>query len=409
MSAVHPEEGTASTVLGALALGDRRAQSSVKSRDDASQHEQEAIGAPSNAAEPKPTAAAIAGEETNQEQAQNGQAAAAAAEESGEESDGVGGEGMEDAEGSQTEEVVAATTPSEDSQPGGEKRTRHTVSEEGAVGEGAAKRSKHEVAQTGNGGVGEHAATSEQVEAVSMISTAVSVKVEPRSSQGVKSSTPPQLNNGAGQLPVVAPLESVLSLLDQVVEGDGISQEPEEGAEAGSASLAKTRSGEELEAFLPGDGGTLVPALGHVLQHVLDDSGRSVDLYRIVGRKGNREKACERFSAVVANERVRRLLAFATRKPGVDISFYWWDEPNALRGVVGHSGRLFVNLFSSKSIDEWAKTDLPTTVAHEIAHVRSSTPCNIHSHAWSVEFRKWVRSEDFYFGTERASSSQFSL
>lgn len=393
MSAFLPEEATTPAVVASPALGDRRAQGSAERRADASQQEQEARGDSSSIVVPKPTA--VPGEEANQEPTENGKSeAATTAEESSEESDGVGGGGMdEDEEGEEDASGGTVTTPAQNSQPDGGKRT---TSEEDAVEEGAAKRQRLEASETQEGGGGEDPATSARAEAVAMVSAAVSVKIEPRSSDGRTSPATQQITEGAGQDSVVAMGELIQSVPDQMVEGHGVSQEgPEDGVEGALAASTKARSGEELEGFLAEGGGVLVPALGHVLQHPLDDGGGTVDLYRIVGRKLNREKACERFSAVIANERVRRLLGFAVKKQGVDISFFCSDESGALRGFVGQAGRVFVNLSSAESVDEWAKSDLPATLAHEIAHARSSTPGDVHSHAWSVQFRDWVRAEEF--------------
>ncbi|CAM9782479.1 unnamed protein product [Scytosiphon promiscuus] len=398
MSAVRPVEEAASTGLEDAALGKGGTQGCPERGAD-SQHEQEARGVASITAGPKPTPAAVTGERTNQRSLEIGRPqamAAATQEESSEESDEVGGGGVMDGEESAGEEGGPATTPSDDSQPGDSvKRTHHTVSEKGPAGEGPAKRRKHYVSDTGKGGPAEHPATSGQAEKASMVSPTLSVKVEPRSAEGGTSSAPQPSEDGARQVSVVAAAEPVQSIPNQMIGGPGIGQEPEDGRDRAPAASAKMRSGEELEAFLAEDGGMLVPALGQILHHVLDDAGGSIDLYRLVGRERNKGKACERFSKVMANERVRRLLEFAVAKPGVDISLFCWDDPGALRGFVGKTGRVFLNIFSPKSIDEWAETDLPTTLAHEVAHARSSTPDNVHSHAWSVEYREWVRSEEF--------------
>ncbi|CAM9891238.1 unnamed protein product, partial [Hapterophycus canaliculatus] len=218
MSAVYPEEGTASAVTGAPALDNGHAQGFVESRDNARQRDLETMDAPSNAPLPTPTPATIAGEETNQESVEKYQAEAAAEEESSEESDGVGDESIEDVEG-EGGGGGATTTPSGNSTPGGGKRTNRNVSEEDAVGEGAAKRQKHEVLKAGQGRAGDHRVKSDQTESVTMISSSLSVKVGPRSSEELTSPVPQQLNDGAGQV------------ADRTVEGNGGSQEPEEKSE----------------------------------------------------------------------------------------------------------------------------------------------------------------------------------
>lgn len=158
---------------------------------------------------------------------------------------------------------------------------------------------------------------------------------------------------------------------------------------------APERTGEELGAF--SSEGNFVPALIHVQRYAVGGEGGSVDLYRVAGRKGNEAELSARFSGVAASARAMRVLESAVKKPGVDISLFYWDEPATLAAFVGEDAeRVFVNLHNngSKSVDEWVVNDLPTYIASAMAHVRSATPANVPSHAWLVEFRKWVISED---------------
>ncbi|CBN77567.1 expressed unknown protein [Ectocarpus siliculosus] len=331
-------------------------------------------------------------------------AAAAANEESGEESDGVSGREVNEADG---DAGAAADDSSEDSGQGAQARKRSCdmVREQDSAGvDTVTKRQKQGGSAEENGSgttppILEQSARLGEQAARAAIST-VSVKFEPNASEIGASSLPQQLN---GIEPAPALGQPGSSQPEGLVDGTGMSQEAEEVkngdplpsalGEGAAPIVPLARKGEELGAFL--SGALIVPALSHVLQADIGDAGKAVDLYRIVGCKENGENASERFRAVLASEPARRVLESAVKQQGVDISFFCWDKPDALRGFVGHGGRIFVNLSSSKTVHKWAEEDLPTMLAHEMAHLRSSTSGDVHSHAWSVEFRKCVRSEDF--------------
>ncbi|CAM9099999.1 unnamed protein product [Ectocarpus fasciculatus] len=330
-------------------------------------------------------------------------AAAAANEESGEESDGIGGGEANEANG---DAGAAANDSSEDSGQGSQagKRPCDVVREQASAGvETATKRQKlgGSAEENGSGSappiLGQANHLGEQA-AGAAIST-VSVKLEPNASEIGASSLPQQLN-GIEPAPAVGQPGSIQP--EGLVDGIGVSQEAEEVKDGNPLPSALgegvapvvplARKGEKLGAFL--SGALIVPALSHVSQAKIGDSGKTVDLYRIVGCAENGENAPGKFRAVLASEPARRVLESAVKQPRVDVSFFCWDKPDALRGFVGHGGRIFVNLSSSRTVHKWAEEDLPTTLAHEMAHLRSSTSGDVHSHAWSVEFRKWVRSED---------------
>lgn len=346
---------------------------------------------PSRALPAPAPVAAVADEEANPQ---------ATAEEGGDESDG---EGMD--EGEQGREESESRDPEVRPLCGG-KRVRDAVE-----GEATTKRNKQEASESEEGGgsgvTSPALAQNTPVAEKGAGMPAVSVKVEEsRTSEGerafasVKTEEPRSAEGEAAA--VVAPIQP--DLPDQAVsESPGIIPEAEvEGVEPSPAHdmaeaapiSAPERNGEELGAFL--SGGDLAPALVHVERHAMGGEGGSVDLYRIAGRKDNEGELSARFSAVVASERARRVLESAVKKPGVDISLFSWDEPDALAAFVGQdAGRIFVNLHhGSKPVGEWGADDLPTQIASAMAHVRSATPVDVHSHAWSVEFRKWVKSED---------------
>ncbi|CAM9502917.1 unnamed protein product [Ectocarpus sp. 13 AM-2016] len=331
-------------------------------------------------------------------------AAAAANEESGEESDGGGGREVNEADGVAG---AAADDSSEDSGQGSQarKRTCNMGREQDSAGvETVPKRQKQGGTAEENGSrktppILEQSARLREQAAGAAIST-VSVKFEPNASE-IGASSLPQQPNGVEPAPALGQPGSAQPR--GIVDGIGMGQEAEEVRDGnplpsalgeGAATIVPlAREGEELGAFL--SGALIVPAFSHVLHAEIGDAGKAVDLYRIVGCKENGENASERFRAVLASEPARRVLESAVKQQGVDISFFCWDKPDALHGFVGHGGRIFVNLSSSKTIHEWAEEDLPTMLAHEMAHLRSSTTGDVHSHAWSVEFRNCVRSEDF--------------
>ena len=173
------------------------------------------------------------------------------------------------------------------------------------------------------------------------------------------------------------------------------------GGEAGAGSAARAiarpeRTGEELGAFSSDGGGAssdFIPALIHVGHQSL--GGGRVDLYRIAGRKDNESEVSARFSAVMEDERAREVLEAAIKRNGVDVSVFCCGKEDAVRAFVGEgTDRLFLNVHYLFTVSDWAEDDLPSTLAHEIAHVKASTPRNLHDHRWSVEFRRWVRSQD---------------
>eukprot|EP00752_Nemacystus_decipiens_P010797 g9604.t1 len=313
----------------------------------------------------------------------------AAAEESGDESDGIDGERMEEEQQQQQDSGGRSLC--------GGKRAGDTVE-----AEAAAKRNKASDAEGGGSASGVTPPVLAQVATV-----AAKVAGMPTVSVKVEESAPPE--GGASTSVEVeelrSPAEAAATLSapvqpgrsDEVMffEGLEVSQE-EKAAEVYPSAQppppAPDRNGEELGAFL--SEGEIVPALIHVERRAM--GGESVDLYRIAGRKDNEAELSARFSAVVASERTRRVLESATKKPGVDISLFCWDEPDALAAFVGQDPeRIFLNLHhGSKSVDEWGVDDLPTHIASAVAHVRSATAANVRSHAWSVEFRKWVMSEE---------------
>ncbi|CAM9219704.1 unnamed protein product [Laminaria digitata] len=95
------------------------------------------------------------------------------------------------------------------------------------------------------------------------------------------------------------------------------------------------------------------------------------------------------------DERARGVLEAAIKRPGVDLSIFCCGKDSAVRAFVGEgTDRLFLNVHHHGTVSDWAEDDLPTTLAHEIAHVKASTARNVHDHRWSVEFRRWVRSQD---------------
>lgn len=193
--------------------------------------------------------------------------------------------------------------------------------------------------------------------------------------------------------------------------------------------------GEELAAFLT-DSGDLIPALVHVEQYTLGRVG-AIDLYRVAGRKDNGPRVCARFLEVINDRRVRSVLESAVKQNGIKVGVFCYDEGlgaaslkgRDLRAFVGEatrfketegeksSGRerrpstprVFINLhrhchcrcspgnhdngnmICSTTEESWAKEDLPTALAHEMAHIRSHTRSNIHNHQWSIEFRNWVQ------------------
>lgn len=317
-----------------------------------------------------------------------------AAEESGHESDGIDGERMEEDEPQDSEERPLC----------GGKRACDT-----REAEAAAKRAKASESEGGGSASGATPPVSTQVAPVPAKAAgmpAVSVKVEESASSGGQAFASVKLeepgSSGGAAATVVAPVQSGRSDEVMVLEGLGVSQEAEAAEVDPSAQLppppapisAPERNGEELGAFL--SEGDLVPALIHVERRAMGGEGGSVDLYRIAGRKSNEAELSAGFSAVVASGRARRVLESAVKKPGVDISLFCWNEPDALAAFVGQDAeRIFVNLHhGSKSVDQWGADDLPTQIASAMAHVRSATPANVRSHAWLVEFRKWVISED---------------
>lgn len=343
-----------------------------------------------NGALPAPAAAAAAAEE----QAHS----AATAEESGDESDGIDGEGMAEDEPQDSEERPLS----------GGKRTCDT-----GEAEAAAKRNKPEASGSEGGGSGSGSGVAPPVTAlvepvVSKVAgmPPVSVKVDESTPSGggafasVKVEEPRSSEGAAAT--VVAPLQPDRSDEAMLVAGLGVSQEADGGEVSPAAQppppptpiSAPERNGEELGAFL--SEGDFLPALIHVERHAMGAEGGSVDLYRIAGRKDNVAELSARFSAVVASERARSVLESAVKKTAVDMSLFCWNEPDALAAFVGQDAdRIFVNLHNgSKSVDEWGVHDLPTQIASAMASVRSGTPDNVCSHTWSVEFRKWVMSEE---------------
>ena len=318
----------------------------------------------------------------------------AAAEESGEESDGIDGERMEEDEpqdsverplcggkrGCDKEEAEAAA-----------KRSKASESEGGGSASGVPPPGSAQVATVAGNAAGRPTVSVKVEESASSEGQAfASVKLEePGSSEGASDTA-------------VTPVQPGGSDEVMVLEGLGVSQGAE-AAEMGPSVQpppppapisAPERNGEELGAFL--SEGDFVPALIHVERRAMGGEGSSLDLYRIAGRKNNKAELSARFFGVMASERATRVLESAVKKPGADISLFCWDEPDALAAFVGQDAeRIFVNLHHDpKSVDEWAVDDLPTQIASAMAHVRSATPANVRSHAWSVEFRKWVISEE---------------
>ncbi len=347
------------------------------------------------------TALAIEEEEANPGSAESGGGVdEAVADEGGDESDGVG-----------MEEDESAGDVGESSLCGEKrKRTSDAVSAEGtARGRETGARLKQEASGSGGGGSGATSAVAEK--AAGLPSVAVKVE-EQRSPQRGASSAPLRLNAAGvtetSEVALAQPPGSEQPALEEpggldpgVGEEERAEAPPLAQAAAGAAPIGlPARDGEELAAFLSQGGGDLVPALIHVGRHAwrggANATGRSVDRYRIAGRVDNEAKLSARFSAVLASERARMVIESAVRKPGVDLSFIFWDEAGALPAFVGEGGRIFVNLHdpSSQSVDEWAADDLPIHIATHVAHVRSGASGIVRSHAWSVEFRRFVLSEE---------------
>ena len=338
---------------------------------------------------------------------ERGRADMAVADEGGDESDGVGGGGMEEDDSPEGVEGNSLCSQKR-------KRACDAVSREGAArGEQTSTRLKQEVSGSGRGGSG--AASSgilAQEEPVAEKAAAgfssVAVKVEEqRSFEGRAPSAPLQLNGvspaEASEVALAQPGRSVKHVLQGLggvnhgAEGGEEADPLAQGAAGAAAPIAlPARDGEELPAFLSEGSGDLVPALIHVERHAVGGGTLlgTIDLYRVAGRMGNEAELWARFAAVMASQRARSVTESAVRTPGVDLSFF--SSSDALPAFVGDGGRVFVNLHdpSSKTVDEWATDDLPTHIATQVAHVRSATSGNAHSHAGLIEFRKFVISQE---------------
>lgn len=231
---------------------------------------------------------------------------------------------------------------------------------------------------------------SEQTRGVS----ALLVKMEtPSLSPGVESVSP-QLPRCAGLAREAKPAGGSAESVEPTANGERKAEGPRltgsGEAEGTSRRTRSKRNGEELSAFISAEG-QLVPALIHVEERAVGSG--SADLYRIAGGSDNESRLVAKCSAVMGDAASRRVIESAVEKPGVDIGLFCCDDDGAPRAFVGQeAGRLFLNVHYHSG--EWAKDDLPATLAHEMAHIRSCTSSNVHDHRWSVDFRKWVRSED---------------